>query len=212
MEIHKVLLCIYNYCLPFWYAGRFKVHLSYYMLLFPKALENIEFWINTCQYTTISHNEVCCIIVCFAFLLWIISNLLLSKGRLPLVKKPRGLKVKSLSSTVVKVKWRRPKLSKSTISGYALSWRRKKNQQSHHVNVTSRSYIISGLETNTWYAVWVQTISKDGRLSNRTTVSYKTSQHAVTKPPRNVTAKAMGTTVRRFRKCDLYSYGMRREK
>ncbi|KAK3095659.1 hypothetical protein FSP39_017240, partial [Pinctada imbricata] len=110
------------------------------------------------------------------------------------VKKPRALKIKSLSPTIFKVKWRRPKQEKASIKAYKLSWRPKRGKKTQTVEVTSRSYIISGLETNTWYAVSVRTIDVTGRLSNQTSVSYKTSLSPVTYPPRNVTVKAAGTT------------------
>ncbi|XP_033725601.1 neogenin-like [Pecten maximus] len=110
------------------------------------------------------------------------------------VSKPRALEVKSLTSSIVKVKWRRPKMKKSDISAYRVFWTNGRPSQERTVNITKRFYIIDNLRPNSTYAVSVRTISTDGEMSEHSSVNFTTESEVVNQSPSNVTARAIGTT------------------
>ncbi|XP_060073471.1 fibronectin-like [Ylistrum balloti] len=111
-----------------------------------------------------------------------------------LVSKPRTLEVRSLTSSIAKVKWRRPKMKKSDISVYRVSWTNGRPNQERTVNISKRFYILEGLRPNSTYTVRVQTIKSDGKMSDYSVVNFTTESEHVNQAPKNLTAKAIGTT------------------
>ncbi|XP_021347459.1 fibronectin-like isoform X2 [Mizuhopecten yessoensis] len=110
------------------------------------------------------------------------------------IPKPRTLQVKSLTSSIVKVKWRRPKIKKSDISVYRVLWTNVRQGQERTVNISKRFYIIDALRPNSTYTVRVQTIGTNGRTSEFSKVNFTTESELVNHSPSNITAKAIGTT------------------
>lgn len=107
---------------------------------------------------------------------------------------PRSLEVKSLTSSIVKVKWRRPKIKKSDVLAYRVLWTNGRPAQERAANISKRFYIIAGLKLNSTYTIKVQTLCADGRTSNFSSVTFRTQNDLVKHSPSNITARAVGTT------------------
>ncbi|XP_061190241.1 phosphatidylinositol phosphatase PTPRQ-like [Saccostrea echinata] len=106
--------------------------------------------------------------------------------------KPRGLKVKYLSPTSFKLKWREPK-DASNVKGYRVTWKRKKGQTKKSELITKRSYSIKGLRAGSTYLLKVQAVY-EAKVSRALTLFCKTQKDFDVSPPTNVKAKAVGTT------------------
>lgn len=111
-----------------------------------------------------------------------------------LVAKPRTVEVKSLTSSIAKVKWRRPRMKKSDISTYHVMWTNGRPNQERAINVTKRFYIIDNLRPNSTYTISIRTVSVEGKMSEISAVNFTTESQVVDRSPSNVTVRAVGTT------------------
>lgn len=109
---------------------------------------------------------------------------------------PRGLKIKDISPTEIKLKWRRPKTKKkNSIAGYRVTWKMQGTKIADLKQTSLRAHVINNLKPSTTYIIKVQTMSKDGRISEPTKIAYRTKRKFIIPAPTNFTVEVYGSTV-----------------